>query len=94
MRFRKIPILAKSENLYPLHRVNKSICLVAYRVIKLAEAAMQDVKNARASNALSCSWLAISREIGAIITMVAAFESSSVRIEVIRYKLLMLKLFE
>ena len=41
---------------------------------------MQDVnKNARASNALSCSWLAISREIGTIITMVAAFESSSAK---------------
>ena len=56
-------------------------------VIKLADAAMHVVKrNAFASDAPSCSWLAISRDMGAMITIVAAFESNSVKIEVIKYK--------
>ena len=56
-------------------------------VIKLADAAIHVVKrNAFASVAPSCSWLAISKEMGAMITIVAALESSSVKIEVIKYK--------
>ena len=79
----------KSEKRYPPTEYTNVFVWYPIGVKKLAEAAIQAVKTyALASVDPISSCCAISREIGAIITIVALFDKTSVKKEVTKYGIL------